>query len=59
MVVVALVRDRDAIDGILDNLGLDGTIPPLQPPRAPPDWEQEALPLDDEWDDGLPVLQLN
>jgi len=59
MVIVAFIRDRDAIDGILDHLGLDGTIPALQPPRAPPDWEQENLPFDVEWDDGLPVFQRN
>ena len=59
MRVLALIRDRDAIDGILDHLGLDGTIPPLQPPRAPPNWDQEDLPLDDEWDDGLPVFRSN
>ena len=59
MRVLAFILDRDAIDGILDHLGLDWTIPPLQPPRAPPDWEQEDLPLDGEWGDGLPVFQRN
>ena len=59
MRVLAFIRDRDAIDGVLDHLGLDGAVPPLQPPRAPPDWEQEALPFQDEWDEGLPVFQRN
>ena len=56
MQILAFIRDRDAINSILDHLGLDGTVPPLQAPRAPPDGEQEDFVFEDEWGDAPPIF---
>ncbi len=49
--VIATIHDPASIRKILDHLGVDGSVPPLQPSRAPPPGEQEELDLVDEFPD--------
>jgi hypothetical protein len=69
MRVLATLHDPSSIRKILDHLDIDGSVPPLQPSRAPPPAEQEEfgfvdaqpdvddLLTDPDWPDEVPVVE--